>query len=96
MLFRSGRPAVALEKEWGPPTREIPDQGQRLLIYEELDQKRGPVVAGPDHQRAQQNSAAAVQAQANATVNPKTFYVRSYRFWVDATGRIVRTATHEP
>ena len=35
-----GRPSTALEKAWGPATREVPDQGLRLLVYEELEDVR--------------------------------------------------------
>src|SRR5262249_26325989 len=32
-----GRPAADLEREWGPPTKEVTDAGQRVLIYEEVE-----------------------------------------------------------
>jgi len=35
----------------------------------------------------------AVNAQANATAFPIQHYARSYLFWVDTTGTIVRTET---
>ena len=90
-----GRPATALEKAWGPPSREVPDGGQRLLIYEQMDRRDAVDVARSDSTKrsATQNS---VQTQTNATVNPGKVYARSYRFWVDAAGTVVRWAVHEP
>jgi hypothetical protein len=89
-----GRPATALEKEWGPATREVADGGQRLLIYEEFDRKDSVDVARSEG-TARSATQTYVQTQANATVNPGRVYARSYQFWVDAAGTIVRVNVKE-
>ena len=90
-----GRPVAALEKEWGPATREVPDGGQRLLIYEQMDRRDAVDVARSDSTK-RAKTLNYVQTQTNATVNPGKVYARSYRFWVDAAGTVVRWAVQEP
>ena len=34
----AGRPEADLKRAWGTPTREVTDAGQRVLIYEEIEQ----------------------------------------------------------
>jgi hypothetical protein len=86
-----GRPATALEKAWGPATREVPDQGLRLLVYEELENRRAiSTQGGGTSTRSMQSS---INTQANATAYPPQVYTRSYLFWVDTAGTIVRTDT---
>lgn len=84
-----GRPAASLEKAWGPATREVSDDGLRLLVYEELEAKRGINTqgGGTGTKTMQQN----INAQTQANAHPPQSYVRSYLFWVDGTGKIVRT-----
>ena len=36
----AGRPAADLVREWGAPTKEVDDAGQRVLIYEEIEQTK--------------------------------------------------------
>jgi hypothetical protein len=85
-----GRPASALEKDWGPATREVTDSGQRVLIYEELDRARQDIDTrgGGTSARTMESP---VQRQANITAYGLKVYARSYLFWVDASGTIVRT-----
>ena len=86
-----GRPAAALEKDWGPATRELTDNGLRLLVYDQLEGVEGvKTTSGGVQSRTIQS---AVNAQAQATAFPIQHYARSYLFWVDTTGTIVRTET---
>ena len=32
-----GRPAADLIREWGTPTKEVDDAGQRVLVYDEVE-----------------------------------------------------------
>ena len=89
-----GRPATALEKDWGPPTREVRDGETRILVYEELQRQTGPQtkfddVEGPRSRGSQEMSSR------QAYVAPKV-YVRSYLFWVDPEGRIVHSTVRTP
>src|SRR2546428_3365171 len=50
-----GRPAAALEKDWGPPTRELSDDAFRLLVYEQTETSgrvTGGVRARPTYVRS--------------------------------------------
>ena len=89
-----GRPAADLVKTWGAPTREVVDADQRVLVYEEMERNRDQnfertVTA------SQAGSAAAAEA-ANAAARGPTVYARSYLFWVDAAGAIVRAQIRQP
>jgi len=88
-----GRPAATLEKDWAPATREVKDAGQRVLIYEELDRASREINTrgGGTTTRTMES---AIQTQANATAFGLKVYVRSYLFWVDPAGTIVRTEVH--
>src|SRR5262245_49092520 len=89
-----GRPAADLVKSWGAPTREITDAGQRILIYEEIEKNRDQ-----NFERtvtARQAGSAAAAAQANAEAMGPTVYARSYLFWVDDAGAIVRAQIRQP
>ena len=82
-----GRPIADIEREWGPATREVADGSQKILVYEHLESKSGtdfqkPPEAGGARRMAQQT--------ANDAVRGPTVYARSYLFWVDAAGKIVR------
>jgi hypothetical protein len=89
-----GRPAGDLVRAWGPPTREVDDAGQRVLIYEEIEQGKNPVFQS----RVTAREAGGVSAAeaANAALRGPAVYARSYLFWVDATGQIVRTQIRQP
>jgi hypothetical protein len=66
-----GRPAGALEKAWGPATREVVDDTFKVLVYEQFETS-GRVTGG---------------------VRARPSYVRSYLFWVDASGTVTRVET---
>jgi hypothetical protein len=92
-----GRPATVLEKEWGEPSRQVSEGDLRILVYEELTQR-----TGQDFKSAQRNSPYAPREAGGGlaeTPTPDrglTVYVRSYLFWVNPAGVIVRTAVREP
>ena len=89
-----GRPSADLVKTWGAPTREVDDAGQRVLIYEEME--------GNPHNNfektvtARQAGSAAAAAQANAAAASVKVYARSYLFWLDGAGAIVRAQIRQP
>ena len=89
-----GRPAADLVKTWGAPTREVDDAGQRVLIYEELE--RNENLAFEKTVTARQAGSAAAAAQANAATVGPTVHARSYLFWVDGAGAIVRAQIRQP
>jgi hypothetical protein len=89
-----GKPAGDLVRAWGPPTREVDDAGQRLLIYEEVEQNQSLNFDKTVTAR-QAGSAAAAEAANREAMGPPS-YARSYRFWVDAAGAIVRAQIHQP
>jgi nucleoid-associated protein YgaU len=89
-----GRPASALVQAWGAPTREVDDAGQRVLIYEEMERSQGAQFAGQTTNRSA-GSMQAAEAQNNALRGP-IVYARSYLFWVDPGGKIVRTEIRHP
>ena len=83
-----GRPAADLVREWGPPTKEVDDAGQRVLVYEEVERTGSAAFSArglaPVHWRA------AASPPPPSTVGYNS-YARSYLFWVDAAGKISRT-----
>jgi hypothetical protein len=89
-----GRPATDLVKDWGAPTREVEDAGQRVLVYEETERANTPNF---QHgvTKSQAGSAAAQAAARDAALGP-TVYARSYLFWVDGGGAIVRAQIRQP
>jgi len=91
-----GRPAAALEKEWGGPTREARDGELRVLVYEEIERYRtdgtGTFESGGSVGGAYMHPHTAAQALFRAP----TVYVRSYLFWVDAAGTIVHSTVRQP
>jgi hypothetical protein len=92
-----GRPATALEADWGPPTRETQDGDVRVLIYEEVERPSGRTTfddQDPSRSRGSGYSAAAAAA-AEAYKAPRV-YVRSYLFWVTREGTIVHSAVRTP
>ena len=91
-----GRPGGALEKDWGPPTREVQDGETRILVYEEVERKSTKSVfddADPSRARGGYGMA---QLTANEAYRSPTVYVRSYLFWVNREGTIVHSAVRTP
>ncbi len=89
-----GRSAGDLVKAWGAPTREVDDAGQRVLIYEEME-KNQTLNFDRTVTARQVGSAPAAEA-ANAAARGASVYARSYLFWVDAAGAIVRAQIRTP
>ena len=83
-----GRPAGDLVREWGTPTRELDEAGQRVLIYDEFERTRATEFQRQVTVR-QAGSAEAAAAANTAAQGPHT-YTRSYLFWVDPSGAIIR------
>jgi hypothetical protein len=82
-----GRSAADLTKEWGTPTKEVEEDGQRVLIYEELERTENTEFATQVSPRL---TAQGATTQPLTTVGTKA-YARSYLFWVDGAGKITRT-----
>ena len=89
-----GRPAAELVREWGAPTKEVDDAGQRVLVYEEIERNQRSVFATQTTARVTGSAEAA--AAANAATQGPAVYARSYLFWVDAAGKIVRSQIRQP
>jgi hypothetical protein len=89
-----GRPAADLVKAWGVPTREVDDGGQRVLIYEEIERNQN--LQFERTVTARQVGSAAAAAAANAEARGPAVYARSYLFWVDGAGGIVRAQIRQP
>ncbi len=88
-----GRPATDLRSAWGTPTREVADGDLRILIYDEYER-----ISGADFQR-QTTVRAAGGAQAAIDANnalQAQGYARSYLFWVNPAGVIVRSEIRHP
>jgi hypothetical protein len=89
-----GRPAGDLVKAWGAPTREVDDAGQRVLIYEEM--ARNEALPFDKRVTARQVGSAQAAEAANAAAQGPAVHARSYLFWVDAAGAIVRAQIRTP
>jgi hypothetical protein len=89
-----GRPAAELVREWGIPTKEIDDAGQRVMIYEEVERTKSADFS-PDASLSSR-SAGLGPAPPPATALGYSSYARSYLFWVDAAGKITRTQIRQP
>ena len=89
-----GRPAERLVREWGVPTREVEDEGQRVMIYEEVERNNNLTF----QQTTTVRQAGTVQEAeaANTAARGPTVYARSYLFWVDTAGSIVRAQIRQP
>ena|SRR5215510_11640258 len=85
-----GRPVADLSREWGTPTRELKDAGQRILVYEEMIQTRTRDLS-QDTSRKNVGSGPPPPSAAGPSS-----YARSYLFWVDASGKITQTQVREP
>jgi hypothetical protein len=88
-----GRPVSALIEAWGPATREVADGPLRVLIYEELE--RAPHLEFGRQVSSRDIGYQAAQATNEALRGPEV-YARSYLFWVDAAGTIVRSDRRQP
>jgi hypothetical protein len=84
-----GRSAADLAREWGTPTRELPDKDQRILVYEEMVQTRAKDLS----QDTSRRNAGAGPAP---SITNFSSYARSYLFWVDASGKITEAKVREP
>ncbi len=92
-----GRPVAALEKDWGPATREVQDGELRILVYEELEKTTSRNFQDAATARSagiNPNDPYALAAQ-EAYRSPSV-YVRSYLFWVNPEGTIVNAAVRQP
>jgi hypothetical protein len=89
-----GRPAAELVREWGAPTKEVDDAGQRVLIYEEVERTKSAEFSR--EVSPSERSAGLGPPPAPATALGYSSYARSYLFWVDAAGKITRTQIRQP
>jgi hypothetical protein len=93
-----GKPAAALEKDWGPATREVEDGELRILIYEEVEKRATRSFEDPGTTTAARylGPTAIAHAAAQEAYRIPTVYVRSYLFWVDRQGTIVNSTVRLP
>ena len=91
-----GRPAAAIQQEWGPATREIVDGDLRILVYEQVERRTSSDFQSPAATRASGGAAGLAQAAAADAYRSPTVYVRSYLFWVNREGTIVHSDMREP
>src|SRR5262245_40016669 len=87
-----GRPAADLVREWGPPTKEVEDAGQRVLIYEEVE-RTGTSSFSTEVSPRYTGGGGIPPPQPTIGYNS---YARSYLFWVDAAGKITKSQTRNP
>ncbi len=90
-----GRPAAALEQDWGPATRQVRDGELQVLIYEEVEKSLRRDFETTVVPRTRTPYEAAQIAAKEAYLAP-TLYVRSYLFWVNREGTIVHAKMHQP
>jgi hypothetical protein len=88
-----GRPAAELVREWGTPTRDVTDAGQRVMIYEEVERSQSTDFSRQVSTRAR---APGEDPAAAASTLGSSSYARSYLFWVDSAGNITRTQIRQP
>src|SRR5262245_1437991 len=81
-----GRPAADLVRAWGPPTKEVDDAGQRVLIYEEVE-RTGSANFSREVSPRYTGAGGIPPPQSMVGYNS---YARSYLFWVDAAGKITK------
>ncbi len=91
-----GRPVAALEKDWGPPTREVQDGQTRILVYEELERKSTKSTFDDADPSRPRGTYGVAQLTANQAYQGPTVYVRSYLFWVNRDDTIVHAAVRTP
>ena len=87
-----GRPRADLVREWGAPTKEVDDAGQRVLIYEEIEQTKATEFS---REVSSATKAAGQGPAAPASIGISS-YARSYLFWVDPSGMFTRTQIRRP
>jgi hypothetical protein len=87
-----GRPAAELVREWGAPTKDVTDGGQRVMIYEEVERSQSTDFSRQVSTRAR----APGEDPTAASTLGSTSYARSYLFWVDTAGNITRTQIRQP
>jgi hypothetical protein len=87
-----GRPAAELIREWGLPTKELTDGGQRVLIYEEVERSQATEFSRDVSPRLTREGL----PTPNAVTTGTSSYARSYLFWVDGAGQVVRTEIRQP
>jgi hypothetical protein len=91
-----GKPAAALEKDWGPATREAEDGDLRILIYEEVEKRSSSSFENAAPAARYLGPTALAHAAAQEAYRIPTVYVRSYLFWVDRQGTIVNSTVRQP
>jgi hypothetical protein len=92
-----GKPATALEAEWGTPTRETQDGDVRVLVYEEVERRHVKTqFDDQDPSRTRGSGYSAAAAAAEEAYKAPRVYVRSYLFWVNREGTIVHSAVRTP
>jgi hypothetical protein len=89
-----GRPAAELVQAWGTPTREVPDGTGRVLIYEEME--RAPSLEFGRQVTNRQAGGYQAAQEVNESLRGPEVYARSYLFWVDPAGTIVRSDVRRP
>ena len=87
-----GRPAADLVREWGPPTKEVDDAGQRVLIYEEVERTGSASFSREVSPRYTGGGG----IPPPPSMEGYNSYARSYLFWVDAAGKISRSQNRNP
>lgn len=88
-----GRPVTALRQDWGPPTREVEDGANRILIYEEIERRS----TGASFQAPRQTSRNdPPESVSQDSYRGPRVYARSYLFWVNREGAIVHVDVRQP
>jgi hypothetical protein len=87
-----GRPATELVREWGAPTKEVDDAGQRIIIYEEIERTQSADFSRQVTLRRRSIEEAPVAPSALGSSS----YARSYLFWIDPTGKITQAQIRKP
>ena len=87
-----GGPPPTSSASGAPPTKEVDDAGQRVLIYEEIERTGS---AEFSREVSPRYSGGGGIAPPPSTVGYNS-YARSYLFWVDAAGKISRTQIRQP
>jgi hypothetical protein len=89
-----GRPAADLVQAWGTPTREVADGTARVLIYEEME--RAPSLEFGRQVTNRQVGGYQAAQEVNEALRGPEVYARSYLFWVDPAGTIIRSDVRRP
>jgi hypothetical protein len=91
-----GKSAAALEKDWGPATREAEDGELRILIYEEVEKQTTSNFENAAPAARYLGPTALAHVTAQEAYRLPTVYVRSYLFWVNRQGTIVNATVRQP